>query len=103
MLRDHECAGGVACSLGDRRAIDALIATHGIVADTTDRTLWVSAGPHLSGAFVRFDLKAIFAADHDPTRDPAPLVIPEDTILHDGRYAAGRANAGGPRVGGDAR
>ncbi len=103
MLRDHECAGGVACSLGDRRAIDALIATHGIVADTTDRTLWVSAGPHLSGAFVRFDLKAIFAADHDPTRDPAPLVIPEDTILHDGRYAAGRANAGGPRVGGDVR
>lgn len=103
MLRDHECAGGAACALGDRRTIDALIATHGIVADTTDRVLWVSAGPHLSGAFVRFDLKAIFAPDHDPARDPAPLVLPEDAILHDGRYAAGRANAGGPRLGGDAR
>jgi isopenicillin-N N-acyltransferase-like protein len=103
MLRDHECAGGTACALGDRRAIDALIATHGIVADTTARTLWVSAGPHLSGAFVRFDLNAIFARDHDPARDPAPLVIAEDPILHDGRYAAGRANAGAPRVGGDAQ
>jgi hypothetical protein len=103
MLRDHECAGGVLCALGDRRAIDALIATHGIVADTTARVLWVSAGPHLSGAFVRFDLNAIFARDHDPARDPAPLVIAEDAILHDGRYAAGRANAGSARVGGDAR
>ena len=46
------------------------IATHGIVADTTDRVLWVSAGPHLSGAFVRFDLKAIFAPGHDPANDP---------------------------------
>jgi isopenicillin-N N-acyltransferase-like protein len=103
MLRDHACAGGVPCELGDRRAIDALIATHGIVADTTDRVLWVSAGPHLSGKFVRFDLRAIFAKDHDPARDPEPETLPEDPILADGRYAAGRVHAGGPRFGGDAR
>ena len=102
ILRDHSCAAGTSCPLGDRRAIDALIATHGIVADTTDRVLWVSAGPHLSGSFVRFDLKALFAPGHDPATDPAPAVIGEDPILHDGRYAAGRAHAGGPRVGGDA-
>jgi isopenicillin-N N-acyltransferase-like protein len=103
MLRDHTCAGGAACELGDRRAIDALIATHGIVADTTDRVLWVSAGPHLSGKFVRFDLRLIFAPDHDPSRDPPPQTIPEDPIVHDGRYAAGRAHAGRPRFGGDAK
>ncbi len=102
ILRDHECAKGISCPLGDRREIDALIATHGIVADTTDRVLWVSAGPHLSGAFVRFDLKTMFAAGHDPASDPPPEVIPADSILNDGRYAAGRAHAGGPRVGGDA-
>jgi isopenicillin-N N-acyltransferase-like protein len=101
MLRDHTCAGNVACDLGDRRAIDALIATHGIVADTTDRTLWVSAGPHLSGRFVRFDLRTLFATGHDPAADPDPLVIGEDPILHDGRYEAGRAHAGKPTVGGD--
>jgi isopenicillin-N N-acyltransferase-like protein len=102
MLRDHTCAGDATCALGDRREIDALIATHGIVADTTDRVLWVSAGPHLSGAFVRFDLKAVFAPGHDPAHDAPPQTIPDDPILHDGRYAAGRAHAGGLRVGGDA-
>jgi len=101
-LRDHSCANGTTCALGDRRAIDALIATHGIVADMTARTLWVSAGPHLSGKFVRFDLRAIFAPDHDPSKDPEPEVIAEDPILGTPDYAAGRARAGGPKFGGDA-
>ncbi len=102
MLRDHQCAGGVACEPGDRRSIDALIATHGIVGDTTDRVLWVSAGPHLSGPFVRFDLKVELSTLHDPVTDPAPDVVAADPILLDGRYEAGRARAGGPRLGGDA-
>jgi isopenicillin-N N-acyltransferase-like protein len=102
MLRDHGCAGGVTCELGDRRSIDALIATHGVVADSTDRVLWVSAGPHLSGHFVRFDLRAVFADGHEPSKDPTPSVLPEDPILHDGRYEAGRLRVGGPRFGGDA-
>jgi isopenicillin-N N-acyltransferase like protein len=101
MLRDHQCAGGQACALGDRRQIDALIATHGVVADTTDRVLWVSRGPHLSGAFVRFDLKTIFAKDHDPAKDGEAQIIAEDPILKDGRYEEGRKHAGGPKVGGD--
>ncbi len=101
MLRDHQCARGLSCELGDRRTIDALIATHGVVADTTDRVLWVSAGPHLSGHFTRFDLKAIFAAGHTPASDPAPQILPEDPILHDGRYDAARARAGKPAVHGD--
>ena len=103
MLRDHMCSAGTTCALGDRRAIDALIATHGVVADTTDRTLWVSRGPHLSGQFVRFDLKEIFAAGHDPRKDAPALVVPADPILTDGRYDTGRAHAGGPKIGGDAK
>jgi isopenicillin-N N-acyltransferase-like protein len=101
MLRDHQCARGASCELGDRRSIDALIATHGIVADTTARVLWVSAGPHLSGHFTRFDLRAIFAGGHSPETDLAVQTIPDDPILHDGRYEAGRARAGKARVGGD--
>ena len=103
MLRDHQCAGGTACSLGDRRSIDALIATHGVVADTTARALWVSKGPHLSGQFVRFDLKEIFAAGHDPTKDGPPEIVPADSILTDGRYDVGRKRAGGPKIGGDGK
>ncbi len=103
MLRDHDCSGGVACPLGDRRAIDALIATHGIVADTTDRALWVSAGPHLSGQFVKFDLRAVFAPGHDPASEPPADVLAPDPILATPAYTAGLAHAGPARVGGDAR
>lgn len=94
MLRDHKCARGLSCDIGDRRTIDALIATHGIVADTTDRVLWVSAGPHLSGHFTRFDLKTIFAGGHVPEMDEAAETLLEDPILRDGRYEAGRARSG---------
>ena len=96
MLRDHACAGGVACELGDRRTLDALIATHGVVADTTARILWVSAGPHLSGAFVRVDLNEVFG--NGPARDGASPLIPADPLLYDGRYQTGRARAGKPRI-----
>jgi hypothetical protein len=103
MLRDHQCAHGQACALGDRREIDALIATHGVVADPTDKVIWVSKGPHLSGEFVRFDLKATFAANHDPASEPPPETIAADPILADGRYEEGRKHAGGPKIGGDAK
>jgi hypothetical protein len=98
MLRDHACAGGGACELGDRRTVDALIATHGVVADTTARVLWVGAGPHLSGPFVRFDLGEVFgwrASPRGPSTEDAP--IPADPLLFDGRYDQGRARAGKPR------
>lgn len=103
LLRDHKCADGAACLLGDRRAIDALIATHGVVADVTARTLWVSRGPHLSGAFVKFELEKIFAKGHDPASDGEAETIGDDPILHDGTYEQGRARAGGPTIGGDAK
>ncbi len=103
MLRDHSCAKGESCPLGDRRSIDALIATHGVVADATDRVLWVSKGPHLSGAFVKFDLKATFAEGHDPLAEAPPETIAADPILSDGRYEEGRKRAGGPKIGGDAK
>jgi hypothetical protein len=103
MLRDHTCDGDSACPLGDRRAIDALIATHGIVADTTDKVLWVSAGPHLSGKFVRYELARMLAADHDPTQDEPPRTLDEDPILFDGRYEIGRARVAGQDAKGGSR
>jgi len=94
ILRDHTCAGGVVCPPGDRRAVDAFIATHGVIADATSRTLWVSAGPHLSGKFVRFDLNTVFKSD-GPLESPIET-LPEDGALSNGKYTEGRARAGGP-------
>jgi isopenicillin-N N-acyltransferase-like protein len=79
LLRDRRGANGEALPLGDRRAINALIAAHGIVADTRNRALWVSESPHLLGRFVRFDLPVLLADDYDPKSDPArPRTLPAD-------------------------
>jgi isopenicillin-N N-acyltransferase-like protein len=98
MLRDHECAGGETCALGDRRAIDAFIATHGIVADATDRALWVSAGPHLTGRFVKLDLRTLLAPGAEPDeagQSAESETMPEDPV---GRRLGG---AGFPAPGPD--
>ena len=99
LLRDHGCAGE-ACPLGDRRAIDAFIATHGVVADLTARALWVSEGPRLSGRFVKVDPTLLVRrSDGQPPDVPSVEsleVLPPDPALADGRYAEGRARAGGP-------
>lgn len=58
-LRDRRDASGQALPPGDRRAIDADIATHAVILDTGARVLWVSQGPHLAGDFVRYDLDDI--------------------------------------------
>ncbi len=98
MLRDRTCAAGEnGCALGDRRTIDALIATHGVVADTTTRILWVSAGPHLVGKFVGFDLRREFDTTDPRSRAENVADLPEDPLLHDTKaYEEGRKRAGGP-------
>ena len=79
MLRDHACidkAGqNEGCALGDRRAIDAFIAAHGVVADLTARILWVSAGPHLSGEFVRLDVGDMLSPLHAASSDSQPGIM----------------------------
>jgi isopenicillin-N N-acyltransferase like protein len=91
MLRDRAGSGDAKLSLGDRSAINALIATHGVVMDTKRRILWVSESPHLLGRFVAFDLKRAFAVDYDPEHAPELDSIPEDPLLTSGDYARFRA------------
>ncbi|HSO41168.1 MAG TPA: C45 family peptidase [Labilithrix sp.] len=103
MLRDHACAGGEACPLGDRRTLDAFIATHGVVFDLTARAAWVSVGPHLSGAFVKIDLAAIVSTKEGVVPTAELETIPADDVLSDERYNQGRERAGGPLMGPGAR
>lgn len=90
-LRDRRAAGSRPLRLGDRDAIDALIATHAVVMDATDKVIWVSEGPHLLGRFVAFSLVERFASDYDPAH-PAPApTLPADPLLTSPRYARFRA------------
>jgi hypothetical protein len=86
LLRDRRGKGGAELPLGDRRAIDALIATHGVVMDATERTLWVSESPHLLGRFVAFELRALLGPDYDPLAESEPKTLPADPLLTSGEY-----------------
>ena len=89
VLRDRKGFGGAPFKLGNRRSIDALIATHGVVMDATARVMWVSEGPHLAGRFLRFDIGRLLGGDFDPRADRGdPAAIDADEILSNGQYEA---------------
>ena len=56
ILRDRLGPEGRPLAPGNRNAIDALIATHSVVADVTDRLLWVSTAPQTQGPYRVIDL-----------------------------------------------
>jgi tetratricopeptide (TPR) repeat protein len=79
ILRNRTGLDDEPLGLGNRNAIDALIATHGVVVDLTDMVLWVSRGPHLLGPFAAVDLKPIFSMPLGSMDPPEP--IPADILL----------------------
>lgn len=88
VLRDKKAIGGGDAPLGDRKTLDALIATHSVVMDTTAKALWVSEGPHLAGRYLRFDLATLLDPGFTPKPDDPISSLPEDEIMKDGRYDA---------------
>jgi isopenicillin-N N-acyltransferase like protein len=78
ILRDKRGPGDAVLPAGDRRAIDALIATHGVVMDTTSRIIWVSEGPHLKGRFVRFDVGKLLSPNYDPRAENEVVATSSD-------------------------
>jgi hypothetical protein len=84
MLRDRQGTDDAALPLGNRNAIDALIATHSVVADLTAGVLWISEGPHTLGTYRRIDLRARLAGP--APRDEGGGDLPADALLTDGGY-----------------
>lgn len=61
VLRDKGVdENGQVLNLGNRRAIDALIATHSVIYDPFARIFYVSQGPAASGPYQGYDLPASF-------------------------------------------
>jgi hypothetical protein len=88
VLRDKKAIGGGDAPLGDRKTLDALIATHSVVMDTTSKSLWVSEGPHLAGRYIRFDLAELLDPAFNPELEDTLNIdtLPEDDIMKNGRY-----------------
>ena len=86
-LRDHRGLGDRTLPWGHRGTMDAWIATHSVIADATDRVLWVSNGPHTLGSYERFDLRTLLASEYEPETEVHGEALPADAAALDGRYA----------------
>ena len=84
ILRDRDAVGDAPLPLGNRNAIDALIATHSVVADLTAGVLWVSEGPHTLGAYRRIDLRARLAGGTPPDEPSGDIAV--DPLLTNGMF-----------------
>lgn len=92
LLRDRRGARGQELPLGDRRAVNALIATHGVIMQAGPRVLWVSEAPHLLGQFRAFELRRLLAPNYDPEAAAETLEsLPADELLSSGKYAQWKA------------
>ena len=89
ILRDKKTAGGEPLGLGNRNAIDALLATHSVLVDATTLTLWVSQGPHCLGRYIGYDLRKELLGDERPN----PPDLAEDPMYAGEEYRAARQAA----------
>jgi tetratricopeptide (TPR) repeat protein len=86
ILRDRGGVADVPLPPGNKNALNAIVATHSVIADLTDRVLWVSEGPHSLGRYRRIDLAARLAGFEGAAESEGAGDLPEDPSWRDGSY-----------------
>jgi hypothetical protein len=89
LLRDRKGTNGTDIGLGNEKAINQLIAHHGIIFKPNEKKVWISAAPFQLGAFVAYDLNEIFAAPQNYLSEKVYLneeTIPADIMLQGEEY-----------------
>lgn len=90
ILRNTEGIDDMALGYGNEKALNQLLAHHGVVFKPESQKVWISSHPYQLGAFVEYDLNAIF----NPERAPSPAKsmavgsgnIPEDPFLYSSAF-----------------
>ena len=83
MLRDQRGLDDQDIGLGNEKAINQLVAHHGIIFQPEKGLMWVSTAPWQLGKFVCYDLEKVFAYDAKENREihEEDLSIPADPFL----------------------
>lgn len=63
ILRNKEGLHDKAIGYGNEKALNQLLAHHGIVFKPEERQVWVSSNPYQLGAFVAYDLDEVFSSN----------------------------------------
>ncbi|WP_373517997.1 C45 family autoproteolytic acyltransferase/hydolase [Pricia sp.] len=86
ILRDKKGLDDKRIGYGNEKALNQLLAHHGIVFQPEDLKVWVSGNPHQLGEFAAYDLNEIFnETDADigiKSMSEAKLNIPEDPFVN---------------------
>lgn len=88
LLRNRNGLDDRSIGWGNEKALNHLLAHHGVVFQPAQRKVWVSAPPYQLGAFLAYDLKVIFADQPNDFLFEPDGTIPEDPFLHTEAYSA---------------
>lgn len=90
ILRNKEGLKGTEIGYGNEKALNQLLAHHGIVFKPEELLVWVSSNPYQLGEFVAYDLNEVFGkmdkAAPITTLSKKKLNIGEDPFLHSNAY-----------------
>lgn len=82
ILRDREGLNGKAIGYGNEKALNQLLAHHGVIFKPEQKLVWVSANPYQLGEFVCYDLNKVFG-NRDQHTPPVSLQSEELNIAKD--------------------
>lgn len=90
ILRNKEGLNNLPLGYGNEKALNQLLAHHGIVFKPEKRLVWVSSNPYQMGEFVCYDLNEIFknrsSKDSIISLQQENLNIPKDPFLESNEY-----------------
>ncbi|MDM1406901.1 C45 family peptidase [Myroides sp. DF42-4-2] len=89
LLRNTQGLNNKEIGYGNEKALNQLLAHHGIIFQPEKRLVWVSSNPYQLGAFVAYDLNAIFSNTFEEAKSYAidSLTLPEDPFIHTKAFA----------------
>ncbi|SFC08103.1 Acyl-coenzyme A:6-aminopenicillanic acid acyl-transferase [Zunongwangia mangrovi] len=90
ILRNRRGLDGENIGYGNEKAINQLLAHHGIVFKPEEKKVWLSANPYQMGAFISYDLDNVFAEFEKGSVSGSVMnaeeIIPESDFLQTKNY-----------------